>query len=721
MRDARPVGGRLRAALAALALLAWALGVVACAGVVGRERAASEEEQRAYAAAVADRDSDPDATARRLETFLQRHPESPLADDAAEQRADIALARGDTEAARFWLRWLLEHQSGGDRADAARVKLARLEAREGNPMAARRLLEREVRWSSLSNPEKREGYRLAAELAEDPVASLRWLSALREATPEPERPPVDAEIAARVGVLSPDDLERAADQLRGGEAAGRVRLRRAERALEAGDVDQARKELRRAEDLDVSQSTRLALDAAAVRAETLARFAEGPGVLPTFEQVAALPEPSTAGAAGTIGVVLPLTGSLARYGEASLRGVLLAADIFEPVEGVPQRENRPPDAPPPASVSGGRAPVAVAPRAGRPGRVRVLVRDSGGSAERAARAVRELAARDDVVAIVGPLLSREAQSAARVAEEEDVPLLTLSARDEVARDRKHVFRLRTRAEDEVDALAEHATGALGARRFAILYPKDAYGRALRKMFWSAVEARGGQVVAVAGYETDATDFKEPIRRMVGYDLLTSAEKRALAARDRALDKARRLPPREQAEAREKIRSRPGPNGEPLPPIVDFDALFVPDSYEKIVLIAPQLAFHEVTGVKLLGPDGWDHPELLRIEGRHVDGALVATPFFEDSRFDFVTDFVARYRGAYGEHPDAFAAAAYDAANLVLVQLAYGARDREALREGLLRTHGYPGVSGVTTILPDGNARKRPFLLRVERESFVGVD
>ena len=47
--------------------------------------------------------------------------------------------------------------------------------------------------------------------------------------------------------------------------------------------------------------------------------------------------------------------------------------------------------------------------------------------------------------------------------------------------------------------------------------------------------------------------------------------------------------------------------------------------------------------------------------------------------------------------------------------------RLALRDGLTRVHGYPGVSGVTTVLPDGNTSKRPFMLGVRRGEIVSLD
>jgi branched-chain amino acid transport system substrate-binding protein len=107
--------------------------------------------------------------------------------------------------------------------------------------------------------------------------------------------------------------------------------------------------------------------------------------------------------------------------------------------------------------------------------------------------------------------------------------------------------------------------------------------------------------------------------------------------------------------------------------------------------------------------------------QHVSGAIITTPFFLDSSVPFVSDFVTGYRRTFSADPDAYAAEAYDAANLVLVQLASGRDDRDGVRAGLLDTRAYPGATGVLTMNPDGNARRRPFLLRVSGRRFQPLD
>jgi hypothetical protein len=165
----------------------------------------------------------------------------------------------------------------------------------------------------------------------------------------------------------------------------------------------------------------------------------------------------------------------------------------------------------------------------------------------------------------------------------------------------------------------------------------------------------------------------------------------------------------------------GPEAEPLPPIVDFDALFIPDGYDKVQLIAPQLALHEIDGVRLLGSSEWYNPDLIQDGGRHMRGAVISTSFDAQSSYEIVHDFVVGFEETFHTAPDGFSAGAFDATSIALMQLAGGSETREQVRDGILRVHGYPGVSGVTSIQSDGNARKRPFLMGISRGRFVTLD
>lgn len=674
-------------ARAAAALLLAVLLLAACAAPPPPGPSAAEK--RAWAEAVGLLARDREAGAEALRSFADAHPESPLAADARLRLAELALEARRPDAAREELGRLLRRHPDAPASDPARLLLARLERARGRPRAAWRVA-REVRLPLLDRETRHEAHRMLATLAGEagePVERVRWLSRVRADQPDEEAAAeVDREIEATLARLDADALARAARELGRRVPAARIRLEEAARRLRQGDEEGARRALEQAESLPLGpgDAERLAALEAALEGAGL------PGPLPPARDGrAAAVDP--AAAAGVLGVALPLSGPWAPFGEEALRGALVAAGVF----GQPED-------------------------AGRSGVV-LRVRDTGGEAAGATRAVRELARDPDVAAVIGPLLADATAAAAAVADREGVPLLALTRSEEATRGRRFARHLGASPRVQVERVAGYAVDTLGLRRFAILYPDDAYGRRLRALFWDAVERRGGRVVGVARYPADATDFAAPIRRLVGFELLSGAERAALAERERLLKRAKRQPPEEAAELREEARTLTAPDGSPLPPIVDFEAVFVPDAHENAALLAPHLAFHGVRGVRLLGLSGLHHPELVAIGGEHVEGAVFAADFDAGSRDPAVVDFVARYARAFGEPPGDLAALAYDATQLAVRQLQEGRRKPGALAAGLRDQRVWPGVTGVFALGPGGDTVKRPLLLGVEHGAIVPVD
>lgn len=673
-------------------VLAALLALAGCQ-LLGPPGGPSETERVAYREAIAKRESDPRGAARDLAVFLERWPRSSLADDAALVLAKLEIERGDTLAALGRLRAALRAQPEGNRSDAIRYELAKLERDRGDPAAGYRVASG-IRLSQLSRDERERVQRLLAELAGasgDRLAQLRWIVQMHgEASDEDARALVESELDELVLQLDRSELFRAAEQAGGRFPAARLRLRLAELAVLANDDDAARAEIDRLERLPLTREeaqelrtleARLGLRTALPRAELPPRLVDLTDVT--------LPDPALA--SGTLGVVLPLTGSFAAFGEQSLQGILLAAGVFDG-----------------AAAANGH------------GGVRVRVRDSKSSAEGAEAAVRELAGDPEVGAILGPLSMSETAAAARAADGAHVPLLSLARADRGAPASPWAFRLGLAPELEAAELAEYAMSELGAKRFAILYPGDTYGRTLEGLFWDAVEERGGAVVAVASYDPEATDFKDPIRRLAGFALLSDAEQHAIAERDRLRTRARKLPPREARAMLEAAGALTGPDGSPLPPLVDFDALFIPDSHENVVLLAPQLAFHEITGVQLLGTNGWNHPDLVRIGEPHVEGAVFTASYHREVAHPMAYEFARRFETVYAHAPDALAAAGFDAANLVLGRWIAGADSRAELRQNLLGLRNQPGIAGVLSIDAAGQALRRPQLLTVDEGRIVSV-
>lgn len=701
--------------LAAAIAVAWGS---ACAGPGFSPERVPNEQRAAYDAALAKPARGPGGPqGKALEEFIAAYPASPMADDASLRLSELAFEDGRQDDGLRWLGGVLTQYPGSDREPTARLRLAELEYAHDRRVAARGLLD-PVDFRRLSPSDARAALRLRVSLAQTPVERMQNLAklktALRDDTKrargdvktagplEAQQRDVDQEIGELIASAAGPELEAMLEDLDRRSPSGAVAFELARRAVSEADADEAKRLVDRAGRLAQDDEER---ERVRSLAEELARrpavdVAEAPVELAPLRELSEYTRRDTRGAEGTLGVVLPLSGDFAEFGEASLRGILLAAGVFETGGTQGQGDSSDPSDGP---------------------NMRIVVRDSAGDPARAAAAVRELAGLDEVVAIVGPVFSDEALASAEAAEAAGIPLVTLSNREDVTLGRKYVMRTRTTPADEVNVLVNHAVDQLGAMRFGVLYPKTRYGRGMRKLYWDAIVARGGRLVAMASYAPDETDFSNVIKEMVGFRFLGAGERQAIAERDRAVDAARSLPPAQAAVARRAAFETTGPGGEPLPPIVDFDVLFIPDSAEAIAMIAPGLALQGVRDVRLLGSSDWLDADLLRGSDRHVAGAVVSTPFFAASDVGVVHEFVVDYQQTFEVAPDAYAAQGFDAANLVLQQLAARRRDRESVLEGLRSVRAFPGASGSLTMLPDGNARRRPFLLEVSGQRFVPLD
>ncbi len=144
----------------------------------------------------------------------------------------------------------------------------------------------------------------------------------------------------------------------------------------------------------------------------------------------------------------------------------------------------------------------------------------------------------------------------------------------------------------------------------------------------------------------------------------------------------------------------------------IQAVYLPGTAAEAVQAASAMKFCEMKAM-LLGADKWHRPELLRdSELAGLEDARFTTGFFAESAAGNVRSFVEAYKRRFASPPSLLSAQAYDAAGLMLSQLAGGAATREELRQGLLSLRGWEGVSGRTDFAGRQDAVKRIPILRI---------
>ena len=372
-----------------------------------------------------------------------------------------------------------------------------------------------------------------------------------------------------------------------------------------------------------------------------------------------------------VGCLLPLSGPFAIYGQEVLNGLELGLDIFH--EGSEDISS-----------------------------IELVIRDTEGDPEIAIEAIKELAEEERAIVTIGPLISKVAEGVVEKAEELGVPIITLSQSEGITKKGEMVFQNCLSPEDQIRSLINKVMGEMGLMRFAILYPATPYGRYYMNKLWDKVESRGGEITAIESYNPKDTDFATEIKKLVGL-FYPRPESDMEEEEERELE-----------EKEEELEEEPEP-------IIDFDAIFIPDSYERIALIAPQLAYYDVVGVTLLGTNLWYSPKLIETTGRYVRGAIFPSGFFPGSGYKGVDSFVDQYKGNFGQEPGLLAAIGYDTIRIVkeiVKEKGEHIKTREDLRSALAGNKYFDSVTGPMVFDNKRRAKRNPLLLTVRGRHFL---
>jgi branched-chain amino acid transport system substrate-binding protein len=182
-----------------------------------------------------------------------------------------------------------------------------------------------------------------------------------------------------------------------------------------------------------------------------------------------------------LGVLVPLTGRYARFGNAFLAGVHQAASSV----------------PPPFGQSW-----------------RIVHEDTEGDVVTAALAARRLVEDRGSGVLIGALLSSTTAIAALVADHLGVPLVSPTATHErLSLLGARVLQTNLTGPAEAEILARLACDVLLKKRFAIIGPDTPEGIGHAEAFKNSVERRGGSVVRREVFDAAAIDFRPQIERV----------------------------------------------------------------------------------------------------------------------------------------------------------------------------------------------------------------
>jgi branched-chain amino acid transport system substrate-binding protein len=151
---------------------------------------------------------------------------------------------------------------------------------------------------------------------------------------------------------------------------------------------------------------------------------------------------------------------------------------------------------------------------------------------------------------------------------------------------------------------------------------------------------------------------------------------------------------------------------------DPDVVYLPDYYNIINLVTAQAKEKGITA-PFMGGDGWDSADLNK---EAAAGGYYTNHYSEQDTRPIVGAFVAGYGTKYnGAVPDALAALAYDATNLLLAAIEKAGADDATKVAAAMEALSYDAVSGTITFDAQHNPIKAAVVLQVQPDKIIWVD
>lgn len=276
----------------------------------------------------------------------------------------------------------------------------------------------------------------------------------------------------------------------------------------------------------------------------------------------------------------------------------------------------------------------------------------------------KLVNQDGVKLLLGPVTSGAANAVGPNATADGVPMITPSGTETnlTTTGGEYVFRTCYIDATQGEVISKYASENLGAKTMVILYNKDSdYSIGIAEAAKAQFESNGGTVVEYISYNDGDKDFSAQLTNIKS--------------------------------------SNP-------------DVLVLPDYYSVVPVIADQARKIGITS-QLMGGDGWDSPELVKIGGDAVEGAVFVNHYSPDDSDPEVQEFVNSYKEKYGETPDAFAALSYSTLQLFEEAITKaGSTDGEAVKDAL-KNIDVDTISGNIRFDENRNPQKSVSIIKIE--------
>ena len=284
---------------------------------------------------------------------------------------------------------------------------------------------------------------------------------------------------------------------------------------------------------------------------------------------------------------------------------------------------------------------------GRP--VELVVRDSRYDMNLTAQIAQQFVEADKVVSCMGFSDTNSVMAAGPIFQKAGLPFITVGATSPKIPDQIGDMVYLACFGDNVQAAAgaEYAAKHFGKRAYLLVDKSADYTVLLASYFMSCFKDLGGDVVLIDSYTDNTTDVSKQIAKL-------------------------------------KKRSK------------QPDFYYIAAMPYNADTVIEQFRGAGLTG-PIVGGDGYDTPEILKLEGNASDNVFFSTHALMDTNSgdDGVKEFIIAYSKEYGHNPEnAFAALGYDTMRLMVDAIGRaGSTDTKAIQKAIQDTKDFRGVTG----------------------------
>ena len=306
-------------------------------------------------------------------------------------------------------------------------------------------------------------------------------------------------------------------------------------------------------------------------------------------------------------------------------------------------------------------------------KLQLIVYDDRFKTEEAVAIANKLIEKDKVVGVVSGSYSGPTRVTAPIFQKAGIPMVAgYAVHPDVTWDPKQkkpndfIFRNGFLAEIEGAAAGEFAVKNLKAKKIALIFMDNDFGRSISSGFAERAEKLGAAILTKQMYKFPGEkDFRPFLTRIK--------------------------------------------EGNPA-------LIFAAGYYNEAASIVRQSKELGMT-CQIMGEEGFDSPKFLEIAGQAAEGVIIATNLDRDDPRPVVQNFLKNYRNVYKEDADMVGASSYDALMVLVDAIRRAGTDPKAVQKALLETKDYNGLTGKISRFVQGEVVKPVQIQVVKGEKF----